>query len=63
MNNNVKIELDFLSKINYSLLNSGKKLIDNIIISNESELDYKDLICKISFVPEFSTPYSFGGWK
>ena len=60
MNNNVKIELDFLSKINYSLLNSGKKLIDNIIISNESELDYKDLICKISFVPEFSTPYSFG---
>ena len=60
MNNALKISMEYLKKINYSLLNSGKKVIENIIFENDSEEDFKDLICKISFLPEFLTPISFG---
>ena len=60
MNNNLKIELEFLKKINYSLINSGKKVIENVFIENNTEIEYKDLICLINFVPSFIKPITFG---
>ena len=60
MDNNLKIELEFLKKINYSLINSGKKVIENVVIDNQSENEFKDLTCRISFAPSFIKPISFG---
>ena len=60
MDNNLKIELEFLKKINYSLINSGKRVIENVVIDNQSETEYKDLTCRISFVPAFIKPITFG---
>lgn len=60
MDNNLKIELEFLKKINYSLINSGKKVIENVVIDNQSENEFKDSTCQISFAPSFIKPISFG---
>ena len=60
MNNNLKIELEFLQKINYSLINSGKRIIESVVIDNQSEEEFRDLVCSISFVPSFIKPLNFG---
>ena len=60
MDNAIKIELEYLKKINYSLLNSGKKIIENVLIYNSGNLNYNNLTCKITFFPEFLKPISFG---
>lgn len=60
MTNSLNISINYLKRINYSLLNSGKKVIEDVVISNDSDIDYKDLVCKISFTPEFLSPISFG---
>ena len=60
VNNNLKIELEFLQKINYSLINSGKRIIESVVIDNQSEEEFRDLVCSISFVPSFIKPLNFG---
>lgn len=57
--NKIKIEIELIKKVNYSLVHNGLKIINSIKFINESDIAYHNLKVVIKFEPDFATNLSF----
>lgn len=57
--NKIRIEIESIKKVNYSLVHNGLKIINSIKFINESDLTFRNLRVDVKFEPDFATGSSF----
>lgn len=55
----LKIDIESIQKVNYSLVHNGLKIINSIKFINESDVTYRNLKVNVRFEPDFASEFSF----
>lgn len=58
MEDNVRVSLDYLAKINYAVYENSLSVVRHLHIENHSDIERLEVVLNISFQPEFIKPYS-----